>query len=199
MQNFLEDAAVNNGFKRIYRRRLQAMAGRAKRRCVCLFGWRVSANRRNARTATMSGMDKARSFIVAALDTATFGFSDEMAAGLTAAGKDSMVHTNRHYSKTGPQDQLKQKRMATGGQVAGGLIPAAAAPKAIKGVYNMPLQRTIANNGRQRWTWCCIGVYMDLEAAKKAEEKDLRMSHLLPLGELVAGLLVLLFLRVSGV
>lgn len=83
----------------------------------------------------MSGMDKARSFIGGALDTATFGFSDEMAAGLTAAGKgfphgayEQALQQNR-----ATQDQLKQSGWYTGGQVAGGLIPAAAAPKAIKG------------------------------------------------------------------
>lgn len=83
----------------------------------------------------MSGVDKARSFVGGALDTATFGASDEIAAALAAAGKgfapgsyDAALAQNR-----ATQDQLKQSGWYTGGQVAGGLIPAAAAPKAVKG------------------------------------------------------------------
>lgn len=83
----------------------------------------------------LSGTDKARSFVGGALDTATFGMSDEIAAALSAArqGFSPGAYASALEQNRATQDQLKQSGWYTGGQIAGGIIPAAAAPKAVKG------------------------------------------------------------------
>lgn len=83
----------------------------------------------------MSGADRARAFVGGALDTATFGTSDEIAAALSAARQgfapgsyDAALAQNR-----ATQDQLKQSGYYTAGQFAGAIAPGVAAPKALKG------------------------------------------------------------------